>query len=50
MTERSFRCDWSKLPLSGVREAGLTSGRQPEGGDLRVWEEPSLDSTREGLG
>ena len=40
----------NQVPLSTAREAGLTSRRQPEGGDPGVREEPSLDSTREGLG
>jgi len=40
----------SRLSLSRAREAGLASRRQPEGGDPGVREEPSLDSTREGLG
>jgi signal transduction histidine kinase len=39
-----------QLPLLTAREAGLTSRCQPEGSDPGVREEPSLDSTREGLG
>ena len=40
----------SRLPLSTAREAGLTSGCQPEGDNPRVREEPSFNGTREGIG